>query len=31
MMVEVGIVSLKAILVIFMLLNLAGVMGWVER
>ena len=31
MMVEVGIVSIKALLVVFMLLNLAGLMGWVER
>lgn len=31
MIVELGIVAAKALLVIFMVLNLAGVMGWVER
>ncbi|MBI2361300.1 MAG: NADH-quinone oxidoreductase subunit H, partial [Deltaproteobacteria bacterium] len=31
MIVEVGIIAAKALLVIFMVLNLAGVMGWVER
>jgi NADH-quinone oxidoreductase subunit H len=31
MIVELGIVAAKAALVIFMVLNLAGVMGWVER
>ncbi|MGH7834324.1 MAG: complex I subunit 1/NuoH family protein [Candidatus Binatia bacterium] len=31
MMIELGIIAAKASLVLFMVLNLAGVMGWVER
>jgi NADH-quinone oxidoreductase subunit H len=31
MIVDIGIVALKAFLVLFMVLNLAGVLGWVER
>lgn len=31
MIIELGIVAAKALLVISMVLNLAGVMGWVER
>jgi NADH-quinone oxidoreductase subunit H len=31
MIVDIGIVVAKAFLVLFMVLNLAGVMGWVER
>src|SRR3990170_3786842 len=31
MIVELGIIAAKALLVLFMVLNLAGVMGWVER
>jgi NADH-quinone oxidoreductase subunit H len=31
MIVDVGIIALKAFLVLFMVLNLAGVLGWVER
>src|SRR3989337_1779199 len=31
MIVELGISAAKALLVLFMVLNLAGVMGWVER
>lgn len=31
MIVDLGIVAAKAFLVIFMVLNLAGVLGWVER
>jgi NADH-quinone oxidoreductase subunit H len=31
MIIELGIIAAKAFLVLFMLLNLAGVMGWVER
>ena len=31
MIVDIGIVAIKAFLVIFMVLNLAGVLGWVER
>ena len=31
MIVDVGIIALKAFLVVFMVLNLAGVLGWVER
>jgi len=31
MIVDVAIVALKAFLVLFMVLNLAGVLGWVER
>ena len=31
MMIELGIIAAKAFLVLFMVLNLAGVMGWVER
>ncbi len=30
-MVDLGIIAVKAILVVFMVLNLAGVLGWVER
>jgi NADH-quinone oxidoreductase subunit H len=31
MMIELAIIAAKAFLVLFMILNLAGVMGWVER
>lgn len=31
MIVDIGIVAAKAALVLFMVLNLAGVLGWVER
>lgn len=31
MIVDTGIVALKAFLVLFMVLNLAGVLGWIER
>jgi NADH-quinone oxidoreductase subunit H len=31
MIVDVAIVALKAFLVVFMVLNLAGILGWVER
>src|SRR5262245_61749334 len=31
MIVDIGIVVLKAFLVLFMVLNLAGILGWVER
>src|SRR5262245_61020055 len=31
MIVDIGIIALKAFLVLFMVLNLAGVLGWVER
>jgi NADH-quinone oxidoreductase subunit H len=31
MIIDIGIITLKAFLVIFMVLNLAGVLGWVER
>ena len=31
MIIELGIVAAKALLVMFVVLNLAGVMGWVER
>ena len=31
MIIDIGIIALKAFLVIFMVLNLAGVLGWVER
>ncbi|MFQ5682704.1 MAG: NADH-quinone oxidoreductase subunit H [Candidatus Binatia bacterium] len=31
MIIELGIIMAKALLVLFMVLNLAGVMGWVER
>src|ERR1043165_2252649 len=31
MIVDVAIVAVKAFLVLFMVLNLAGVLGWVER
>jgi NADH-quinone oxidoreductase subunit H len=31
MIVDIGIVAIKAFLVLFMVLNLAGVLGWVER
>jgi len=31
MIIELGIIAAKAFLVLFMVLNLAGVMGWVER
>ena len=31
MIVDVGIIAAKAFLVLFMVLNLAGVLGWVER
>ena len=31
MIVDIGIIALKAFLVLFMVLNLAGVLGWIER
>ena len=31
MIVDVAIVALKAFLVVFMVLNLAGILGWIER
>src|SRR5437764_8822876 len=31
MIVDVAIVALKGFLVLFMVLNLAGVLGWIER
>jgi NADH-quinone oxidoreductase subunit H len=31
MIVDIGIVAVKAFLVLFMVLNLAGVLGWIER
>ena len=31
MIVDIGIVGIKAFLVLFMVLNLAGVLGWIER
>jgi NADH-quinone oxidoreductase subunit H len=31
MIVDIGIIAIKAFLVLFMVLNLAGVLGWVER
>ena len=31
MIVDVAIIALKAFLVLFMVLNLAGVLGWIER
>jgi len=31
MMIDVGIIAAKAFLVLFMVLNLAGVLGWIER
>ena len=31
MIVDFGIIALKAFLVLFMVLNLAGVLGWIER
>jgi len=31
MIVDIAIVALKAFLVLFMVLNLAGILGWVER
>jgi NADH-quinone oxidoreductase subunit H len=31
MMIELGIIAAKAFLVLFMVLNLAGVLGWIER
>jgi len=31
MLVELGIIAVKSFIVLFMVLNLAGVMGWVER
>jgi len=31
MIVDVGIIAAKAFLVLFMVLNLAGVLGWIER
>jgi NADH-quinone oxidoreductase subunit H len=31
MIVDIGIIALKAFLVVFMVLNLAGILGWVER
>jgi NADH-quinone oxidoreductase subunit H len=31
MIVDIGIVAIKAFLVLFMVLNLAGVLGWIER
>jgi len=30
MIVDVGIIAAKAFLVLFMVLNLAGVLGWIE-
>ncbi len=31
MMIELGIIVVKVLLVLFMVLNLAGIMGWIER
>jgi NADH-quinone oxidoreductase subunit H len=31
MMIDLGIIAAKAFLVLFMVLNLAGVLGWIER
>jgi hypothetical protein len=31
MIVDLAIITLKAVLVVGMVLNLAGVLGWVER
>ena len=31
MIIDLGIITVKAFLVVFMVLNLAGVLGWVER
>ena len=31
MIVDIGIIAIKAFLVLFMVLNLAGVLGWIER
>jgi NADH:ubiquinone oxidoreductase subunit H len=31
MIVDIAIIAVKAFLVLFMVLNLAGVLGWVER
>jgi NADH-quinone oxidoreductase subunit H len=31
MLIETGIAAIKALLIIFMILNLAGILGWVER
>jgi NADH-quinone oxidoreductase subunit H len=31
MIVDIGIVAIKAFLVLFMVLNLAGLLGWIER
>src|SRR3970040_580074 len=30
-MIDIGIVAVKAVLVLSMLLNLAGLLGWIER
>ncbi|MGH7766903.1 MAG: complex I subunit 1/NuoH family protein [Candidatus Binatia bacterium] len=31
MIIDVGIIAAKALLVLFMVLNLAGILGWIER
>lgn len=31
MIIDIGIIAVKALLILFMVLNLAGVLGWVER
>lgn len=31
MMIDLGIITAKALLVLFMVLNLAGILGWIER
>ncbi len=31
MMIDLGIIAAKALLVLFMVLNLAGILGWIER
>src|SRR5881628_736291 len=31
MIIDLGIIAAKALLVLFMVLNLAGVLGWIER
>ncbi|MBI3057981.1 MAG: NADH-quinone oxidoreductase subunit H, partial [Deltaproteobacteria bacterium] len=31
MIVDIGIIAAKAMLVLSMVLNLAGVLGWIER
>ncbi len=31
MMIDIGIITAKALLVLFMVLNLAGILGWIER